>query len=280
MVVESGGEVFTVRGEEIILSGGPVGSPHVLLLSGVGPSAHLNDMGVPRVHDLPGVGQNLRDHPQVPVIWKTKPDFFHDPLAPKLQVVLRYTATGSHLKSDMFIVHLSSMAAEGYLATDAPPSTFGNYPCLYLAEGAGELKLRTTDPHVQPILDYNYFVEPFDRERMREGVRICLELGRHQAYREIVENLVDPTDADIESDRALDDWMARSVLTSHHISSTCKMGPSSDSMAVVDQYGKVYGLEGIRVADASTMPDCIRANTNVSAMVIGERVAEFIRQGC
>ena len=280
VVVESGGEIFTVHGDEIILSGGPVGSPHVLLLSGVGPSAHLNDMGVPRVHDLPGVGQNLRDHPQVPVIWKTKPDFFHDPLAPKLQVVLRYTASGSHLKSDMFIVHLSSMAAEGYLATDAPPSTFGNYPCLYLAEGAGELKLRTTDPHVQPILDYNYFVEPFDRERMREGVRICLELGRHQAYREIVENLVDPTDADIESDRALDDWMARSVLTSHHISSTCKMGPSSDSMAVVDQYGKVYGLEGIRVADASNMPDCIRANTNVSAMVIGERVAEFIRQGC
>ena len=279
-LVESGGEIFTVSGDEIILSGGPVGSPHILLRSGVGPSNHLDDMEVPIVHDLPGVGQNLRDHPQVPVMWKTKPDFPHDPLAPKLQVVLRYTASGSHLKSDMFVVHLSSMAEEGYLATGMPPSAFGNYPCLYLAEGAGELKLRSTDPHVQPVLDYNYFVEPFDRERMREGVRICLELGQQQAYREIVDKRIDPTDADVQSDQTLDDWMDRAALTSHHISSTCKMGPSSDSMAVVDQCGKVHGLEGIRVVDASIMPDCIRANTNVSAMVIGERVAEFVRQGC
>ena len=90
---------------------------------------------------------------------------------------------------------------------------------------------------------------------------------------------MDPTDADLQSDETLDEWMMKAVSTSHHISGTCKMGPASDPMAVVDQYGRVHGLEGLRVVDASIMPDCIRANTNVTAMVIGERVAEFIQQG-
>ena len=81
------------------------------------------------------------------------------------------------------------------------------------------------------------------------------------------------------SDAALDEWISRTVTTSQHISCTCKMGPSSDPMAVVDQYGKVHGLEGLRVVDASIMPDCIRANTNVTTMMIGERVSEFIKDG-
>ena len=90
---------------------------------------------------------------------------------------------------------------------------------------------------------------------------------------------MDPTDADLASDQALDAWMMREVTTSQHISCTCKMGPPTDPMAVVDQYGKVHGLEGIRVVDASIMPDCIRANTNVTTMMIGERISDFIRQG-
>ena len=92
----------------------------------------------------------------------------------------------------------------------------------------------------------------------------------------LIEELVDPTGADLASDDALDDWMLRNVRTSHHISGTCKMGPDSDRMAVVDQHARVYGLEGLRVADASIMPDCIRANTNATSIMIGERVADFI----
>ncbi len=91
--------------------------------------------------------------------------------------------------------------------------------------------------------------------------------------------VVDPTASDLESDEALDDWIMREVSTSQHVSCTCKMGPASDAMAVVDQYGKVHGLEGLRVVDASIMPDCIRANTNVTTMMIGERVADFILEG-
>jgi choline dehydrogenase-like flavoprotein len=125
-------------------------------------------------------------------------------------------------------------------------------------------------------LDYNYLTEAFDRERLRESVRIVIDLLEHDAFKALVAERLAPTDADVATDKALDGWLLRQVATSHHISSTCKMGPDSDPMAVVDQYGKVYGVEGLRVADASIMPDCIRANTNVTTMVIGERVSDFM----
>ena len=110
-------------------------------------------------------------------------------------------------------------------------------------------------------------------------VRICVDLGQHESFKDIIEERVAPTDADLANDETLDDWIMHEVTTSQHISCTCKMGPSTDPMAVVDQYGNVHGLAGLRVADASIMPDCIRANTNVTTMMMGERVAEFIMQG-
>ena len=110
-------------------------------------------------------------------------------------------------------------------------------------------------------------------------VRLCVELSEHEALSKLLGERVFPTDADLESDDALDDWLRGEVSTGHHISCTCKMGPPSDPMAVVDQFGKVHGLKGLRVADASIMPDCIRANTNVTTMMIGERIADFVRQG-
>ncbi|MEZ4736889.1 MAG: GMC oxidoreductase [Caldilineaceae bacterium] len=101
----------------------------------------------------------------------------------------------------------------------------------------------------------------------------------HPAYRAIIAEQLAPTDADLRSDAVLEQWMLRNVTTSHHSSSTCKMGPASDPLAVVDQFGKVHGVAGLRVVDASIMPDCIRANTNVTTMVIGERMADLIQQG-
>ena len=278
--VESGGELFEVRGEEIVLSGGAIGSPHVLLLSGIGPATNLESVGVPVVHDLPGVGRNLRDHPQVTVTWKTKDGYEFDPVAPRIQHVLRYTAEGSDLRNDMLVHPLSAATREThYLASEWEPYGFGMTCALYLAAGAGHLELASPDPHTHPILDYNLLEEDFDRQRMREAVRICLDLARHDELASIIEERFSPTDADLESEDTLDEWLLRNVTTSHHISGTCKMGPASDPMAVVDQRGRVYGIDGLRVADASIMPDCIRANTNVTSMVIGERIADYIRQG-
>ena len=150
---------------------------------------------------------------------------------------------------------------------------------LNLAVGAGELRLTSADPTVQPFLDYRYLEEEFDRRRLRDAVRLCAKLGQHQAFQDIIEDRIEPTDGELASDDALDGFLRREVTTGHHISCTCKMGPASDPMAVVDQYGKVHGLEGLRVADASIMPDCVRANTNVTTMMIGERIAGFIKQG-
>ena len=278
--VESGGERFTVEGDEIILSGGPIGSPHVLLLSGVGPVDQLTSLGIPVVAELPGVGHNLRDHPVVFVAWRTKPDFAFDPDAPRYQVVLRYTAPGSDLRNDMQVIMFSYVTQRiGRGGDGKTPLGISMVPVLNLALGAGELRLTSTDPHVQPHLNYKYLRDPFDRERLRESVRLCLRLGEHASFRDIIESRIAPTDEDLASDESLDEWMMREVTTGQHISGTCKMAPASDSMAVVDQYGRVHGLEGLRVVDASIMPDCIRANTNVTTMMIGERVADFIVEG-
>ena len=150
---------------------------------------------------------------------------------------------------------------------------------LDLAMSAGELRLTSTDPNEQPSLDYRYLQDPFDRQRMREMVRTCVSLGADEKFEDIVEYRIEPTDEELESNDALDAFCARDVTTGQHISGTCKMGPASDGMAVVDQHGRVHGLENLRIADASVMPNCIRANTNVTTMMIGERIADFIRNG-
>ena len=95
----------------------------------------------------------------------------------------------------------------------------------------------------------------------------------------LINGRLNPLDSDLESDDTLDAWMRRDVSTGHHVSCTAKMGPESDAMAVVDQYGRVHDADGLRVADASIMPDCVRANINVTVMTIGERIADFIAQG-
>ena len=280
VVVESGGEKFTVQGEQIILSAGAIASPQILMLSGVGPSDHLEGLGIPVVKNVPGVGQNLRDHPVVWCTWRTKEGFTLDGFAPRSQLMLRYTATGSDLPNDMKI-SMNSYASQrvdrgGHRME---PVGIRMVAVLDLAVGSGELRLTSTDPNVQPFLNYNYLQEEFDRQRLREGLRLCLKLAEHEAFQDIIEERIEPLDSDLESDDALDDWMMREVTTGQHISCTCKMGPASDPLAVVDQRGKVHGLEGLRVVDASIMPDCIRANTNVTTMMIGERVADFIKEG-
>jgi choline dehydrogenase len=278
--VERGGETFVVTGDEIILSAGAIGSPHILMLSGVGPVEQLSSLGIPLVHELPGVGQNLRDHPLVWVTWRTKPDFLLDGMAPRMQVCLRYTAAASDLRNDMKI-SMQSFATErinrggNRMQATGIRMTAG----IQLATGKGELRLTSADPRVQPFLDYRYLEDAFDRQRLREAIRLCLKLAEHESFRDIIAERLEPTDADVASDEALDAWLLREVTTSQHISCTCKMGPSSDPMAVVDQFGSVHGLEKLRVIDASIMPDCIRANTNVTTMMIGERLADCIRQG-
>lgn len=279
--VESGGEVFVVRGKEIILSAGAIGSPQILMLSGIGPSKQLQDLGIPMVRNVPGVGQNLRDHPVIHVTWDPSDSYkIIDDKAPRVQVHLRYTSPGSDLRNDMAITMIS-LANERVNRGGHRTQAIGlrMLAVLDLAMGSGELQLTSKDPNVQPFLDYRYLEDPFDRKRLRDATRLCVKLSEHGAFQGIIGDLTDPTHEQLSTDEALDEYMMREVTSGQHISCTCKMGPVSDPMAVVDQYGKVHGIKGLRIADASIMPNCIRANTNVTCMMIGERISEFIEQG-
>jgi choline dehydrogenase len=276
---ESSGERFTVEGDQIVLSAGAIASPHLLLLSGVGPEKPLRDMRIDVVHELPGVGQNLRDHPYILLVCRETgeiPDYFRNP---SVQVILRYTADGSSTRNDMQVGVLS-LDGE-VLAAIAPPAKghacFGLYAAIHSAASAGELRLASTDPKVQPSLDYRYLSEPWDRERMREGVRLALRLSEYTVFKDIIKDNISITDDDLASDEALDSWMMRNIgMGGFHSAGTCKMGSESDPMAVVDQFCHVHGLEGLRVADASVMPNVVRANTNATTIMIAEQVADWI----
>ncbi len=276
VIAESGGETFQLAAEEVFLCAGAYASPQLLMLSGIGPADHLNEHGISVVKDLPGVGGNLRDHPQVQLTWSTKPGHQQDPIAPRIQVSLQYTAAGSNLRNDIFIHPMSHAVTSGiYTVSSGEEPGIGMVIALYLAKGSGTVRLRSADPADQPDINLNYLTEDVDRSRFREAVRLCLELAENEAFSEIVEDLISPTPDDLASDAALDNWLLRTARTSHHVSGTCKMGPVSDKLAVVDPELRVHGIQGLRVADASIMPDCIRANTNVTVIAIGEKAADM-----
>jgi choline dehydrogenase len=277
---ESGGEVFQVEGDEIILSGGAIASPQILMLSGVGPADHLSSLGIPVVHHLPGVGENLRDHPMVIVLCQTRPGLLDD-RAPVVQAGLRYTAKASQTRNDMYVIPLSMASERGSAFTRGPGNIVGTGIGVALenASTAGRLRLACADPHVQPTLDYRYLSDAWDRARLREAVRLVIRLAQHAAYQSVITERLSPTEHDLSSDETLDAWLLAHVTTQHHSSGTCKMGPAADSLAVVDQYYRVHGLEGLRVVDASVMPDVIRANTNATTIMMAERVADWVRQG-
>ncbi len=273
MEVESGEDTFVVEGDEIILCTGAVGSPQLLMLSGIGPADQLRAHGIPVVVESPGVGQNMRDHPNVSVRFMVKEGVPQDPNGMRA-LRLRYTATGSDTPNDMI---LSPASLNTVVRDDNPAHTVN---CgLYLAAGQGELRLESADPHVAPSMDYRYLQEDWDRQRLREAVRLCVSILKHSAYENIIDEITAPTPADLESDEALDGWLRRNISTSYHISGTCKMGPDDDATAVVDPNLRVRGVAGLRVADASIMPDVVRANTNVTTMMIAERLSDFIKAG-
>ena len=277
--VTSGQETFTVYGDELVLCAGAIGSPQILALSGIGPTDQLSQLGIPIVQDLQGVGRNLRDHPDVPMAWRTREGFpLNVDQVSTGTVTLRYTASDSPFENDMVIYMGNYSAARPMRGLDRTrPVGIGVSLCLYLGLSQGELRLRSADPTRPPYLDYNLLDDPFDRARLREGLRMCAGLFEHEAFDEIAEGRVAPSDHVLASDSALDTWMRREVVTAHHISSTCKMGPSADPMAVVDQYGEVYGVDGLRVVDASIMPDTVRANLNLTVIAMAERAADLIK---
>ena len=276
---EKHGQQLTFQAGEIIISAGAVASPQLLMISGVGPPDQLKKHGVNVVHPLIGVGQNLRDHIQFPTIaYEPNQDLTLDPYAPRQQNQISYTATGSTLRNDIVITPVS-FAVD--LKTTGPmiPTGVGFSVILYLAKSSGTLSIKGPDIQTPPMMNFRYLEDPFDLMRVREAVRICLELAGRPQVSGLLNHRITPTDDELSTNDSLDDWLLRTGSTSYHQAGTCKMGPESDEFAVVDQFCKVHGIEGLRIVDASIMPDVVRANTNATTLMIGEKVADIIKSG-
>ena len=292
LLVDSHGETFTVAAKEIILSAGAIGSPHLLLLSGVGPAEQLEELDIPVIQDTPGVGQNLKDHPKVYVTWEAGDGLVAPSNRGAGNAALRLTAPESRLRNDLSISfstlvpsRLKGISAASRNQRPRPESEYATTRhvemmiALLLPESRGELTLTSPDYRVQPAMHYNYLAEPFDRARLREGVRLALDLAGQPELAPLLGKRIEPEDKDLTSDDALDQWLLREATTYSHISCTCKMGPSDDSLAVANQYGQVRGVVGLRIVDASIMPDLVRAPINPAVIMLAERVADFIRAG-
>ena len=139
--------------------------------------------------------------------------------------------------------------------------------------------MASDDVSVQPNLDFQFLTDPRDTARFRDAVRRCVQLFQHPGFADLLAERLAPTDADLADDDALDAWLQQNAGIAGHTAVTCKMGPDSDRLAVVDQYCRIHGLENLRVIDSSVMPEIVRANTNATIIMIAERVADFIKEG-
>ena len=269
--VESGGDVFIVEGDEVILSAGAIVSPQLLLLSGVGASEQLRPLGIEPIHELPGVGRSMKNHPSVSIVFRSHPDHRLAADAPRNQVGLRFTAEGSSDRNDIQVQPTTSYPE----SREAPNIRVGcrlEYPY-----SEGLLRLASADVSVQPDLDFRFLSDPRDTERFRDAVRRTVQIFEHPAFADLLAERLSPTDTDLADDVVLDAWLQQNAGIAGHTSVTCKMGPAEDQTAVVDQFCNVHGLQNLRVVDASVMPDIVRANTNATIIMMAERTADFIK---
>jgi choline dehydrogenase-like flavoprotein len=287
---ESGGEVFTVEADRVVLSAGAIRSPHLLMLSGIGPKDQLQQFGIPVVYELPGVGQNLWNHLSAQVAFKVKDGMTLFGHVDAVHFSLHYTSEGSSAVNDMLLrstpmIDQREERVPGlrtkYLNGDVPPDRVARISCtLGLPDGSGYVKLASADPSVQPAFNYCYLQHPNDIRRVREGVRMAVRLLESDAYKDVADHRIQPTDDILADDDALDRWIRQTVGTARHVSGTCKMGPDSDPMAVVDQYCRVKGVQGLWVVDASVMPRIPRSGgAHATVLMIGERAADWITAG-
>jgi len=282
----------TLVAGEYVLCGGAIGTPHLLQQSGIGAADRLRAVGIDVVADVPGVGQNLRDHQVSEMFYNATPEYpIPEADAPTTQLALRYTADGSPHPNDMKIT-ARSMTKLPFGGGPAPsPVRIALVPDLEVAVSQGEVIPQAAEPdqfvtepyrrlfpaRFQPRIELRFLRDEFDRRRMREGTRLALRLAAHPAMARFLAERVTPVASDLVSDESLDRWLLRTVRTSHHLSGTCRMGPATDPLAVTDQHGRVRGFENLRIADASLFPGGVRGNTNATVMLVAERISELMR---
>lgn len=290
-------EQVTVAGEALLCAGA-VQSPHILQLSGIGNAARLKEAGVAPVHDLPGVGENLQDHLDVIMNWRSR-DLVTAYSATKglgmlktgINYLLRGTGLGRQqfLESGAFVRSREGLSRpdvqiHGVLAimrdhgkTRVAEDGFSLHLCQLRPESRGRIALASADPLADPLIHANYLAAPEDRRVMRE----CVKIGRDVA----AQAALDPYRAEeifpgpeVKSDAEIDAWVRATAETIYHPVGSCKMGADGDAMAVVDAELRVRGLTGLRVVDASVMPTLVGSNTNAPTIMIAEKAADMLRQ--
>lgn len=276
--VVAGGRRERVEGRRIVLTAGAVGTPAILLRSGLGPAGALRALGVPVVADLPGVGSTLRDHPSCGIPVLPADGVCHDP-AVFVEVAARVTSENSPTDNDMqlsLFTMFDLAQASDLFPIDTPMMVLG--AALMRPSTHGSVTLTTTDPSAAPEIDLNFLSAGSDMARMVAAWRLSRELARTEPLRSWVGERLVPDEV-VDDDRACARAIADVVNTTFHAQSTAPMGRHPEDGAVVDAHGGVYGVEGLRVADISVMPVSANANTNLAAMAIAERMAGFLAAG-
>ena len=290
-----GGKTHRVRARrEVILSASSFNSPKLLMLSGIGPAAHLKEHGIEVVHDLPGVGRNLQDHLEVWVQQEcTQKITLNSWLGPLAKAWIganwlflkRGLGTSNQFESNGYIRSRAGMKypdiqfhfLAGAIAYDGSSAFKGHGFQVHLGankpKSRGWVKLKSADPEVAPEIVFNYFAEEEDKEAFRAGLRWTREIFAQPALDEYRGKEVSPG-PEVQTDEQIDQWLAETSETAYHPAGSCRMG--TDEMAVVDPECRVHGVRNLRVVDSSIMPTVTNGNLNAPTIMIGEKAADHI----
>ena len=287
----------TIRARrEVIVSAGAINSPQLLMLSGIGPREHLAEHGIETVVDAPSVGTNLQDHLQARVVFKTSLPTINDEvrsLFDQGRIALEYAArrtgpmtmaaslatgfmrTRPELATPDIQFHVQPWSADSPGEGTHPFSAFTMSVCVLRPESRGTVRLRSADPSDHPVISANYLATETDRQTMIDGVRMALDIARHEPLLSAVTERHQPgATLDDADDDALLAWIRDTATTIYHPTGTCRMG--ADERSVLDPQLRVRGVRGLRVADCSIMPEIVSGNTNAPAIMIGEKVSDMV----
>lgn len=286
---------------ETVLCAGAIGSPQILQLSGIGDGKLCQRFEIPVVRDLPGVGRNLQDHLQIRAVYKCRRGTLNDEINRPLRKVLMgleylLFRTGPLTMAASQVViftHSGSGAANRArpdiqfhfqpLSSDSPGegvhpfSAFTLSVCQLRPTSRGHLQINSPDPERHPSLQPNYLSTEHDRRVAVGGMKVSRKIAGMPALKDLITEEFDPG-IHIQSDGELLEHARNTATTIYHPACSCKMGPASDSMAVVDHRLKIHGLDGVRIADASIMPNITSGNTNAPTIMIGEKCADMIKR--
>lgn len=278
--VVAGSTTRELRARRVVLCAGAVCTPAILLRSGIGPGDELRRLGIDVRLELPGVGAGLSDQARTGVFMVPKPgaENFGKSVG---QVVLRTAGTGTGRANDMYYAMVNHFDLSVQFPHLRDAADAGRVFCVLVVarepSSRGRVTLASADPRVAPRIDLNFLSTERDHQLLADGLRVGWELSQSAAIRDLAERVVLLDDAVIGSDDAVRDYVTATVDPAYNPIGTARMGPADDPMAVVDQRCAVHGVDGLHVADASVMPSMVRANINLSVIMIGERVAELLR---